>query len=197
VADITHDGSPDFISRVPFRNMHVDLNNANTKAVFPSISYRTGLVKAGPGTMELASVDNAYTYGTRVDEGTLLVGGALTTSAVTVNEGGYLGGTGTVTTVTLAVGGGLTAASDQTKPLEIGTLTANGTVKVNLVNPAKVAVAELRRVPVARWTTLSGTLTQSSLSVTLDGAESTDVRVLLKDNMIYVTNTQGTIISLY
>ncbi|HRR32941.1 MAG TPA: autotransporter-associated beta strand repeat-containing protein [Kiritimatiellia bacterium] len=67
----------------------------------------SGIRKTGPGTLSLASTDNAVTGEIAVDAGTLRVDGVLTTAAaVNVAAGAYLGGTGTVANVTLAENAG-------------------------------------------------------------------------------------------
>lgn len=73
-----------------------------------------GIAKSGNGTLTLAAV-NTYTGATTVNAGKLLVTGSLTgtSGAVTVNNGGTLGGTGSVSR-TVAVNTGATLAPGST-----------------------------------------------------------------------------------
>jgi len=76
------------------------------------------LEKIGNGTLILTA-NNTYTGPTTVNAGALIVDGALTNSAVTVNSGGTLGGVGSVRSLTIN-GGTLSPGNS------IGTLTVNG-----------------------------------------------------------------------
>jgi autotransporter-associated beta strand protein len=94
-----------------------------------SIQNGTGglsLVKKGGSTLVLSGA-STYTGSTSVDGGTLLVNGSLGDSAVTVNTGAILGGTGGVIGVSAAsviVGNGGTLAPGSS----VGTLTVNGSL---------------------------------------------------------------------
>ena len=79
-------------------------NNANT--TFSGILEGPGsLTKIGSGTLTLTS-SNTYTGPTTVTQGTLVVDGRLSSSAVSVN-GGTLGGTGYLSSITVNAGGTL------------------------------------------------------------------------------------------
>jgi fibronectin-binding autotransporter adhesin len=92
------------------------------------------LTKSGTGALTLSGA-NTYTGGTTVAAGTLLADavGATGTGAVTVNSGGVLGGTGTITStgITVASGGllnpsgGTGSPSHLTLALNSGSLTMN------------------------------------------------------------------------
>lgn len=56
-----------------------------------------GLTKDGGGIATLITANN-YTGPTQVNEGTLIVTGSINGSAITVNDGGTIGGAGTITT---------------------------------------------------------------------------------------------------
>jgi autotransporter-associated beta strand protein len=104
------------------------------------------LIKSGAGTQVISGTANSLTGTTSINAGALVVTGALTTSAVTVNSGGSLGGTGNGTTtgalgsVTLASGGtlapGASVADSSVGTLVIGNLDAtNGNTRFDLVSP--------------------------------------------------------------
>jgi len=78
------------------------------------------LNKLGDGVLVLSGANNSYSGATTISAGTLLVNGTSTASAITVNSGASLGGSGSVGGVTLLTGsflkpgnspGNLTAAS--------------------------------------------------------------------------------------
>ena len=87
-----------------------------------SAEQRTGglLNKLGDGVLVLSGANNNYSGATTVSAGTLMVNGTSTASAITVNSGASLGGSGSVGGVTLSAGsllkpgnspGNLTASS--------------------------------------------------------------------------------------
>jgi hypothetical protein len=80
------------------------------------------LIMNGAGTLVL-SADNTYTGTTDVQSGTLLIDGANTNSAVTVGNGGTIGGTGTAGAVTVESGG--TFAPGDPSTLTVTSLTLN------------------------------------------------------------------------
>jgi autotransporter-associated beta strand protein len=106
--------------------LHTGLGNRNI-GVAPGTTLTLGgvvsgidrnLVKIDEGTLILGA-DNTYTGTTRVAAGTLLVNGSLHgSSAVTVEDGGTLGGTGTIGGPTSIEAGGTLATG-----ASVGTLT--------------------------------------------------------------------------
>ena len=88
----------------------------------------SGLIKAGSGVLQLDAA-NGYTGTTTVSGGTLSVKGSLASgSAVTVQSGGTLAGSGTVNgTVTVQAGGTLAAGTNRV----VGALTIANTVTLN------------------------------------------------------------------
>ncbi len=87
-----------------------------------------GLTFAGTGTTTVTSANN-YNGATNVNAGSLVVSGSLSGTLVNVNNGGTLGGTGTVTTsnkaFTLASGAQLDPGTNGATGLSISTGTAN------------------------------------------------------------------------
>jgi autotransporter-associated beta strand protein len=99
--------------------------NDNTNTTFSGgISDTGGLTKIGTGIFTLSGT-SGYTGATSVDAGTLLVNGSIAGSAVTVNAGATLGGTGTVGPTTIASGGTLAPGNS------IGTITVSGALALN------------------------------------------------------------------
>ncbi|RYD69743.1 MAG: hypothetical protein EOP84_27885, partial [Verrucomicrobiaceae bacterium] len=89
-----------------------------------------GLTKNGIGTLTLIT-NNSYTGPTQVNDGTLIVTGSISGSAVTVGSGAILGGSGTINTnnqpFVLGLGAQLSPGT------AIGTLTVNtGTASFDL-----------------------------------------------------------------
>jgi fibronectin-binding autotransporter adhesin len=84
----------------------------------------TSVVKTGSGTWDLAGTTNSYTGPTKVNGGTLLVDGTIT-SGVTVAAGATLSGSGGTISAPVAVGGTLSAgnAAAPTGLLSVGNLS--------------------------------------------------------------------------
>ncbi|HSY19584.1 MAG TPA: autotransporter-associated beta strand repeat-containing protein [Candidatus Acidoferrales bacterium] len=80
------------------------------------------LTKTGSGTLTLLGT-NAYTGGTMVSAGKLLVNGSLAAGAVTITNGGVLGGTGVISGPVTINSGGMLAPGNP-----LGTLTISNTL---------------------------------------------------------------------
>jgi autotransporter-associated beta strand protein len=65
------------------------------------------MIKEGAGKLILSGIANNYTGPTSVDDGALVVSGAITASPISVNAGGTLGGSGSVTAITLGANGAI------------------------------------------------------------------------------------------
>lgn len=92
------------------------------------------LIKAGPGVLALGAT-NTYAKPTIVNAGTLLVNGSTAAgSAVTVNSGGTLGGSGNVKgATTIAAGGTLSPGFNSIATISItNTLSLAGTTRMEL-----------------------------------------------------------------
>lgn len=93
-----------------------DWTNAGNTPFARVVSGTGSLIKQGPSTVNIASV-NTYTGGTTVNAGTLLISGSVV-GTTAVNATGTLGGAGTLDVINV-VGGTLAPGNG------IGTLTAN------------------------------------------------------------------------
>ncbi len=95
-----------------------------TNGSYTGLMSGTGgtLTKSGSGTVALTA-NNTYTGTTTVSGGRLVVNGSQGSSAVTVNSGASLGGTGTVGALTVS---GLLAPGNSIGTLSAGSTTFNG-----------------------------------------------------------------------
>ncbi len=85
-----------------------------------------GFAKTGAGTLTLSAA-NTFTGAVAIDAGTLNVTGSIaTSSAVTVNAGGTLAGTGNAGTIVLASGGQVAPGGETLGTLNASSLTWNG-----------------------------------------------------------------------
>lgn len=111
-----------------------------------SIAGAGGVTKTGIGNF-IYSGTATYTGATTVDAGMLTVNGSIATSSgVTVNSGGALGGTGILPSITINAGGALAPGNS------IGTVTVNGNLMLNAGATYNVEVspsAADRRPPTA------------------------------------------------
>ncbi|MGW1422965.1 autotransporter outer membrane beta-barrel domain-containing protein [Bradyrhizobium manausense] len=84
----------------------------NSDSTFAGSITGTGnFVKTGSGTMSLSGDSGTYAGTTTVNDGTLMVSGSLAASAMTVNNGGALWGSGTVGATQVNAGGLLAPGS--------------------------------------------------------------------------------------
>jgi autotransporter-associated beta strand protein len=100
------------------RGLIVAMNDGNSSGV---ISGNGGMTKSSAGVLTLGGV-NTYTGATTVDAGKLVVNGSISGSAVTVQSGGTLGGSGTVGDTTVQSGGTINPGNSP------GTLNINGNI---------------------------------------------------------------------
>jgi outer membrane autotransporter protein len=120
------------------------------------------LVKVGTGTLTIAGINNTYTGPTTVNDGTLVVNGSIVSSSgLTVNTGGTVGGTGNLPTTTIN-GGNLSPGNS------IGTISVNGSLSFvgpgNYIVEVAPAAADKTNVTGAPGTaSLGGTLTAVGL----------------------------------
>ena len=102
------------------RTFYADAGRKITVGTNAILTYNGGFTKDGDGTMEIQSTGNNYTGDTVVNDGKLVVNGSIASSSgTTVNSGATLGGSGTVSALTVASGGTLSPGNSP------GTLTAS------------------------------------------------------------------------
>ena len=127
--------------------------NGNNVTLASTLFGVGGLSKAGVGTLTLTGIET-YSGATAVNAGTLVVNGSIANSAVTVNAGATLAGTGTVGATTIRSGGTFAPGNSP------GTITVQGNlafqsgaiylVQVNpaIASSANVTPAAALRLPV-------------------------------------------------
>lgn len=108
-----------------------DWSNGGNTPFVRVVSGSGNMIKQGPGTVNMASV-NTYTGGTAVNGGTLLVTGSVV-GTTTVNAGATLGGAGTLDVVNVV--GGMIAPGNG-----IGTMTT-GTLALDAASILKLELA--------------------------------------------------------
>lgn len=144
VEDVTGDSATDVTIGVPIRdNVNLTYQTAGnfqstggytTDNPYAHWCFRGGLDKTGAGTLRLTA-RNEYRNATKVSEGTLLVDGSIESSpGVTVDAGAFLGGTGTVSSVTLKDGAGIVCDNVPRckDSLRVASLAAEGKVTVRV-----------------------------------------------------------------
>ncbi|MBY4639443.1 autotransporter-associated beta strand repeat-containing protein, partial [Gluconacetobacter entanii] len=105
-------------------NAALEVSQDTSGTLANTLSGNGSFTKSGTGTVAIDGDDSAFTGTTDISAGMLDVDGSLANSAVTVDNGGTLSGTGTVGSTNVAAGGILSPAGSGT----IGTLNVNGTL---------------------------------------------------------------------
>ena len=113
-------------------NAAIAFNRSDDDVYLSAINGTGTLTTIGTGTIELWAVSN-YTGATFVNAGTLDIVGSIARSAVTVNSGGTLTGSGSTGAVTVASGGTLSPGNNS----QPGTLLVQG--NLNLASGATYA----------------------------------------------------------
>ena len=122
--------------------------------------------------------------------GAMLLNAENTISGNVVVKQGYIGGAGKVTAVELADGTGFDVSATQVTPFEVGALTVDGKIILNIRDAANV---DLGRIAVAKVGTLTGTL--DSAKATVDGGKGGSYRLSVENGILYATK-RGTTISI-
>lgn len=172
VKDITKDPRADVVIGLDVQSLP---HWTNTGSIFKNYRYRCGLLKTGAGTLRLTGKFSCP-EDTRIAEGTLLFDGTLReqisgwgTSTMRVQDGAFLGGTGTVGTVVLESGGGFAVSAGQTTALTMASLEpAAGvtSIAIDIANPGDEVALQGLNVPVLSAPN-AGAL---SYTVTMNGA---------------------------
>ena len=173
VADITGDAAADFITGLPF--VMPDYADYYTDSTTGEI-YPYGFVKTGAGTM--VTTGDSYSGAiamngeVRVTEGTLQVDGNIgKSSATVVSAGAYLAGTGTVSSVQIAAGGGFRGKAVQTEPLKLlGNLTIGANPVIRIDNLDGIAESRIKAQLFTAAGTVTGAENLNNATVYLDDA---------------------------
>ncbi len=117
--------------------------NGNNATLGGTLSGIGGLTKIGAGTLTLSGT-NTYSGTTTINAGTLIVNGAIANSAVTVNSGAILAGTGTVGATTINSGGTFAPGNSPGTMTVQGNLAfQSGALYLVQVNPSTASSASL------------------------------------------------------
>jgi autotransporter-associated beta strand protein len=104
----------------------INFNQSDRMTLSAIISGGGELNQLGTGTTELTGSSTSYTGPTTVSAGTLLVNGSIQNSAVTVDNGGTLGGAGTVGVLTILDGGTVSPGNSPGNLSVAGNVAWNG-----------------------------------------------------------------------
>ena len=209
---ITLNGNPATIFKVndvtgdPAADLTVDLNLGRpsngeyaNRAFFGTLGFR----KTGAGTMRYTAplaatrgngltADHELDGNVSVEEGEFRLDGDLSAaSSIAVSSGAYLSGTGRVSNVSIAAGGGLRIVSQQKKKLVVtgnATLSATGTIDI-------VSDPSSARTPGGWIMEVAGTFTHpsdfSGWTVTVDGVARPDLGIVVDGGRLGVGSVGG------
>ena len=122
--------------------------------------------------------------------GALRLNAENTIAAPVVVKQGFIGGAGKVTAVELKDGAGFDVSATQAVPFEIGSLTVEGGIALNIYDAANV---DTSRIAIAKVGTLTGTL--GTAKATADGGKGGSYRLSLDSGILYATK-RGLVISI-
>ena len=177
------DGSFAIAANVVVRNVgsvagNEDLTNGGTIEVDEGQTLTVNGVVSGAGTLR------------KTGAGALRLMAENTISGNVVVKQGTIGGAGKVTSVELADGAGLDVSATQAAPLEIGSLTVDGNVTLNIRDAANVS---RDRIAVAKVGSLTGALDEAR--ATVDGNRGGIYLLSVKNGVLYAEK-RGLIISI-
>ncbi len=130
-------------------------------------SRLVALTKTGPAVLTLTGT-STYTGPTAVSNGTLIVNGAISSSAVAVEAGATLGGSGFVVASASFTDGSI-ARNNVGTPLTVGTLDMAGNATMNVATAAPLSAGDY---PLINYTTLTGTGQFTGLNIGGSGLAS-------------------------
>jgi outer membrane autotransporter protein len=157
-------------------NAALAFNRSDALSVANAISGTGTLTQAGAGTLTLTGA-STYSGATAVNAGTLAVNGSIT-SAITVNNGGTLGGSGSAGNVTVMSGGALAPGNS------IGTMTVNGSLTFQAGSVFRVETDSAGNADRINVVGAPGTITINGGTVDVQAGAGT-----------YARNTQYTILT--
>ncbi|HIE0708852.1 TPA: S8 family serine peptidase, partial [Serratia marcescens] len=189
-------GPTQFVANIPGRGAEVDAGTLHARKCDDfhcgweiysnNISGHGGLTKEGAGTLELTGT-NTYAGPTLVNQGRLAVNGSIT-SAVSVQNGGTVGGSGTVGSLTARQGGTVAPGNS------IGTLNVAGNVSFEPGSRYAVEVGpngQSDRIQSGGSATIGG----GEVAVTLENSPNlltqSEVRSLLGQQYTILSAQQG------
>lgn len=164
-------------------SQNIDIEGGQT-GVFDAGAKFTGpgsLAKTGSGTLILAGA-NDHLGGTSVVSGALLVTGSITGSPVSVNSGGTLGGTGSISTAVVVNTGGTVAPGLSAGQLDTGDFMLSTGSTLSIEIGGLVAGTSYDQLNVTGTLTLGGTLSVSLLGG-FTPAENDIFVIALNDNL--------------
>lgn len=189
-------GPTQFVANIPGRGAEVDAGTLHARKCDDfhcgweiysnNITGHGGLTKEGAGTLELTGT-NTYAGPTLVNQGRLAVNGSVT-SAVSVQNGGIVGGSGTVGSLTARQGGTVAPGNS------IGTLNVAGNVSFEPGSRYAVEVGpngQSDRIQSSGSATIGG----GEVAVTLENSANlltqSEVRSLLGQQYTILSAQQG------
>ena len=113
-----------------------------------------------------------------------------TIAAPIVVKQGFIGGMGKVASVELRDGAGFDVSATQSAPFEIGSLTVDGSIELNIRDAANV---DISRIAIAKVGTLTGAL--GTAKATVDGVRGGSYVLSVSDGILRATR-RGMIISI-
>ena len=168
--------------------------NVGIEAATRWFKIRSGLRKTGAGTLRLTGA-STYTGGTTVSGGTLLVDGSLAASSgISVGDGALLGGTGTVSAVSIAAGGGFRVDAADVDALAVAGdlgLAESGVVRID-GTPGETFTRKVCQVS----GTLSGAENLEGWTVLVNGEPARGAKVYAENGVLYAKRSGGLIIIL-